>query len=129
MDELVFPDGILYHPEHTWLKMLDDATALVGISDFAQQQLGEVAFVDLPAASAHFSTGEEFGVIESVKAVSSLHMPVSGTVTHVNDSLVSEPSLVNASPYEDGWMVTIVLDPGARMEHLLSGAVYAALLR
>jgi glycine cleavage system H protein len=129
MSNLCFPDDILYHHEHTWLKVVDDMHALVGISDFAQEQLGEVAYVDLPAVNTHFSAGEEFGSVESVKAVNNLYMPVNGLVSAVNDSLDSEPSLVNTSPYEKGWMLKITLDPESGKDNLKSAAEYASLVR
>lgn len=118
MSELIFPEDLLYHQEHTWARILDDAIALVGITDFAQDQLGEVAFVDLPAVGSRFGAGEEFGTVESIKAVSSLHMPIDGTVTAINDKLESDPSLVNTAPYDDGWMLRIELDENADRTHL-----------
>lgn len=129
MSELTFPEDILYHPEHTWVRIADDNTALVGISDFAQEQLGEVAFVDLPAVGSRFAAGDEFGTVESLKAVSSLYMPITGTVTAVNDALADEPTLVNTSPYGDGWMLRIALAPDAERSQLLDAPGYAALIK
>jgi len=126
MSELTYPEELLYHPEHTWVRIADDGTAVVGITDFAQEQLGEVAFVDLPAAGSRFGAGEEFGTVESIKAVSSLHMPIEGTVAEVNDSLGSDPSLVNTSPYGDGWMLRITVAEGADRSQLKDCHEYAA---
>ncbi|WP_432734542.1 glycine cleavage system protein GcvH [Maridesulfovibrio sp. FT414] len=126
MSELIFPEGILYHPEHTWVRIAEDNTAVVGITDFAQDQLGEVAFVDLPSAGAQFSAGDEFGSVESIKAVSSLYMPISGTVSEVNEALEDECSLVNTSPYADGWMLRITLAADADKSHLLNSGEYEA---
>ncbi len=126
MSELNFPEDLLYHPEHTWVRVNADNTAVVGITDFAQEQLGEVAFVDLPAVGAEFSTGAEFGTVESIKAVSSLHMPITGTVTDVNENLASDPSLVNTHPYGDGWMLRITVTPDADKAHLKNNTDYAA---
>jgi len=126
MSELTFPEELLYHPEHTWVRIANDGTAVVGITDFAQEQLGEVAFVDLPSAGSKFGAGEEFGTVESIKAVSSLHMPIEGTVTEVNDNLGSDPSLVNTSPYGDGWMLRITVADGADRTQLKSRVDYAA---
>lgn len=126
MSELIFPEDILYHPEHTWVRIGNDGTAVVGITDFAQEQLGEVAFVDLPSAGARFGAGEEFGTVESIKAVSSLHMPIEGTVTEVNDALGQDPSLVNTSPYGDGWMLRITVAADADRTQLKSCQDYAA---
>jgi len=125
MSGLTFPEDILYHPEHTWVRIEDDNTAVVGITDFAQEQLGEVAFVDLPSAGAQFVAGSEFGTVESIKAVSSLHMPIDGTVTEINENLGSDPSLVNTSPYGDGWMLRITVADGADRAQLKNPQEYA----
>lgn len=124
MSELTFPDGFLFHPEHTWLRVNGDGTAHVGISDFAQDQLGEVAFVDLPAPGAAFEAGGEFGTVESIKAVNSLFMPVAGTVLAVNEALSDDPSLVNTAPYTDGWMLHITPASGDDAAKLMDGAAY-----
>jgi glycine cleavage system H protein len=124
ISELCFPDDILYHTKHTWIKMLDHTSALVGISDFAQEQLGEVAYVDLPSVEAQFSTDDAFGAVESIKAISNIYMPVNGTVIAVNNVLSSKPYLVNASPYGEGWMLKIVLAVKASKDHLKSSADY-----
>lgn len=126
MSELTFPDDLLYHPEHTWVRIAADGTAVVGITDFAQDQLGEVAFVDLPSVGTIFAEGAEFGTVESIKAVSSLHMPITGTVTEVNDSLGSDPSMVNTSPYGDGWMLRITVDADADRAQLKNSQDYTA---
>lgn len=126
MSELNFPETILYHPEHTWVRIHEDGSAVVGITDFAQEQLGEVAFVDLPAVGANFAAGTEFGTVESLKAVSSLYMPIDGTVAEVNESLGSDPSLVNTSPYGDGWMLRITVAAGADRAQLKDSKEYAA---
>ena len=125
MSELTFPAELLYHPEHTWVLINDDNTAVVGISDFAQEQLGEVAFVDLPEAGEHFGAGEEFGSVESIKAVSNLYMPISGTVTELNEGLEDVPEDVNISPYKAGWMMRITVDEAADKSQLLSSEAYA----
>ncbi|WP_320006088.1 glycine cleavage system protein GcvH [Maridesulfovibrio sp.] len=125
MSELTFPAELLYHPEHTWVLINDDNTAVVGISDFAQEQLGEVAFVDLPEAGEHFEAGEEFGSVESIKAVSNLYMPISGTVTEINEGLEDVPEDVNISPYKEGWMLRITVDEGADKSQLMNSEAYA----
>lgn len=126
MSALTYPENILYHPEHTWVRIEADGSAVVGITDFAQDQLGEVAFVDLPSAGSRFAAGDEFGTVESIKAVSSLHMPIEGTVTEVNADLGSDPSLVNTSPYGDGWMLRITVVSGAAREQLKNSQDYQA---
>ncbi|TIH15682.1 glycine cleavage system protein GcvH [Marinifilum sp. JC120] len=125
MSELTFPADVLYHPEHTWVLINDDNTAVVGITDFAQDQLGEVAFVDLPSADDYFDVGEEFGSVESIKAVSNLYMPISGTVTEVNEGLEDAPEDVNTSPYKEGWMLRITIDADADKCQLLNHEDYA----
>ncbi|UZP66620.1 glycine cleavage system protein GcvH [Desulfovibrio mangrovi] len=129
MSELTYPEDILYHAEHTWVRIADDNTAVVGITDFAQDQLGEVAFVDLPSVGSAFAAGDEFGTVESIKAVSSLHMPVSGTVTAVNEALGSDPSHVNTSPYGEGWMLRITVAADADRSHLMNDQDYAGQLK
>ena len=128
MSERTFPEDLLYHPEHTWVRIADDNTAVVGITDFAQEQLGEVAFVDLPSTGSSFSAGDEFGTVESIKAVSSLHMPITGTVTEVNEQLEDDPELVNTSPYGDGWMLRITIEADADKSQLLDSEKYASQL-
>lgn len=128
MSELTFPEDILYHPEHTWVRIADDNTAVVGITDFAQEQLGEVAFVDLPEIGSTFAASDEFGTVESIKAVSSLHMPIAGTVTAINEALEDEPSDVNTAPYGDAWMIRITVDADADKSQLLDSPKYAAQL-
>ena len=126
MSELTYPATVQYTKEHTWLRVESDGTAYVGITDFAQDQLGEVAFVDLPSAGAEFAAGAEFGTVESIKSVSALYMPINGTVIAVNDELSSAPSTVNVGPYTDGWMLHIKLADNADRSLLLSAADYQA---
>ena len=126
MSALHYPEDLHYSKEHTWLREADDGTALVGISDFAQDQLGEVAFVDLPAVGKLFASNGEFGTVESIKAVNALYMPVAGTVLAVNPALAADPSLVNTSPYADGWMIKIQIPADADRAFLLNAADYKA---
>lgn len=128
MSELTYPDDILYHGEHTWVRIIDDNAAVVVITDFAQEQLGEVAFVDLPSEGDHFPAGDEFGTVESIKAVSALHMPIAGTVTEVNQALEDDPSQVNTAPYGDGWMLRITIDADADKSQLMNNKDYSAQL-
>ena len=101
--------GLWFTEDHEWIRIDDDAGAVVGITDYAQDQLGELVFVELPEVGAELDQGEEGAVIESVKAAGELKIPVSGTVTEVNDSLVDEPGQVNADPLGDGWFFRIQL--------------------
>ncbi len=98
----------------------------VGLTDFAQDQLGEVVYVELPEVGKDVTSGEPFGIIESVKAVSDLHVPLGGEVTARNDALLDTPELVNSSPYGEGWMLTIRLSDPAEADSLLSAADYRA---
>ena len=112
LDELTFPGDVRYAEDHEWVKV-DGDTAKIGISDYAQDQLGDIVFVELPEVGDTFRKGEEFGTVESVKAVSELYIPVSGEVTAINPALDDSPDLVNTRPYDDGWMIEIkVSDPG-----------------
>ena len=126
MSALQYPDTLKYSKEHTWLREEGDGTACVGISDFAQDQLGEVAFVDLPAVGKSFDGNAEFGTVESIKAVNALYMPIAGTVLAVNEALASDPSAVNTAPYTDGWMIKIRIADGADRGFLLAAADYPA---
>jgi glycine cleavage system H protein len=115
------PENRTYLESHEWVEASDD-TARIGISDFAQDELGDVVFVELPAEGDDVEAGEEFGVVESIKAVSDLYSPVSGTVTAVNDALTNEPELVNDDPFGEGWMLEVEVSGEA--DDLLSAAEY-----
>ena len=128
LDQLALPENLRYTDEHVWL-CVEGETATVGISDFAQDQLGEIAFVDLPAEGAHFGAGDEFGAVESLKSVNPLYMPVAGTVLAANEELEAAPTLVNISPYEKGWMLRIKLDSAADAAALPDSAAYKTLLQ
>jgi len=117
------PDDIRYLESHEWTTV-DDATVRVGISDFAQDELGDVVFVELPTAGDEVTAGEAFGVVESIKAVSDLYAPISGTVTAVNEALFDRPELVNESPYDDGWMLEVEPSDGVDEEETLTAAEY-----
>ncbi|PSP53400.1 glycine cleavage system protein H [Halobacteriales archaeon QH_3_68_24] len=118
------PDDLHYLDTHEWVRVTD-GTARIGISDFAQDELGDVVFVDLPADGEAVTAGEDFGVVESIKAVSDLYSPVSGTVTAVNDALESEPELLNEDPYGEGWLVEVELDDESELDDLLDADAYA----
>ena len=118
-----FPEELRYTAEHEWVRLDEDA-GTVGITDFAQDQLGDVVYVELPEVGTAVTRGEVFGTIESVKAVSELFAPLSGEVTARNEALSDAPELVNASPYEDGWLVTLQLKNSAEVDDLLDAAAY-----
>ena len=124
------PDGLLYTRDHEWLR-LDGAApdeAVVGVTAFAQDQLGDVVYLDLPAAGAALTAGERFGEIESVKTVSDLYAPVSGEAIAVNEALIERPELVNSSPYGEGWLLRVRVADASELEALLDAAAYRALL-
>ena len=128
LDQLALPENLRYTDEHVWL-CVEGETATVGISDFAQDQLGEIAFVDLPAVGTTYKNGQEFGTVESLKSVNALFMPVAGAVLEVNEALESTPTLVNAKPYNEGWMLRIRMDDPAEAATLADSAAYLNLLR
>lgn len=117
-----FPQAYQYTPEHEWI----DAEGRVGITDFAQEQLGDVVFVELPAVGSPVRRGEAFGVVESVKSVSDLLSPVDGEVEEVNAELATHPERVNSDPHGAGWMVRIRVTGGR--DHLLDAAAYRRLI-
>jgi glycine cleavage system H protein len=118
------PSDLKYAKSHEWLKLAADGTALVGITDYAQNSLGDITFVQLPKVGAVLKAGETFGVVESVKAASDVYAPVAGTVIEVNQALDANPEKVNASPYADGWMLKLKLDDPAGANTLLTATDY-----
>ena len=117
------PADLRYDREHEWVRV-EGAAAVIGISDFAQDQLGEVVYVDLPSAGDELVAGDTFGEIESVKSVSELFAPVSGTVLEVNDDLDAAPESINSDPYGAGWMVKIALADPSQLDALMSAGDY-----
>ena len=124
----MYPEDLKYNPEHTWLKMEGADVVRVGITQYAQEQLKEVVFVDLPEPGTVVTHMEPFGTIESVKATNDLFSPVTGTVIEVNTALKDEPGLVNQDPYGKGWMITVRLSNPAELGKLASAADYRALV-
>lgn len=115
------PDDLLYSKEHEWLRTGD---GVIGITHHAQDELGEVVYVELPKVGDKFDSGDTFGTVESVKAVSELFMPVSGEVVAINESLVDAPENVNKDPYGNGWMIRIKIADAAQAGHLMSAQAY-----
>ena len=127
-DELTgVPEDLHYTAEHEWLRVEGDVV-VVGITDHAQEQLGDVVYVDLPPAGAQVQTGQPFGEVESTKSVSDLFSPVSGTIAERNDELEDRPELINDDPYGEGWMVRISLENGKLPDGLLDAAGYRELI-
>ncbi len=117
------PKELLYTEEHEWV-LVEDDTATVGITDYAQGELGDIVFVELPNVDDEVTQAEPFGTIEAVKAVSDLFAPVSGKVLEVNDALQDEPEIINRSPYDEGWMLKIKISDRSELDGLLSPEDY-----
>ncbi|MDN5900191.1 MAG: glycine cleavage system protein GcvH [Brachybacterium sp.] len=115
---------LLYSKDHEWVRVESDGAAVVGVTDFAAEQLGDVVYVDLPEVDDEITAGTEMGEIESTKSVSDLFSPITGTVTEINQAVVDSPELVNSSPFEEGWLVKVSFD--ALPEDLMNGADYTA---
>ena len=115
-------EGLLYAKSHEWVKV-EGEFAIIGISDFAQEELGDISYVDFPEAGDEISAGDVFGAIESVKAASDLYSPVSGTVEEINEELEDSPEKVNEAPY-DAWIIKIKMSSPAELESLLDAAAY-----
>lgn len=120
-----FPENLRYTKDHEWV-LLDGNTATVGITDFAQGELGDIVYIDIPDKNASVSQHDVFGTVEAVKTVSDLFMPVTGTIIEVNPKLESNPELVNSDPYGDGWMIKMTVSDPADVQALMDAAAYAA---
>jgi len=122
-----YPEGLRYTEEHEYLKATDeDGVYLVGITDYAQGELGDIVYLELPDSGASFARMDTFGTIEAVKAVSDLYCPVAGEIVEVNGDLDDDPSLVNSDPYGSGWMVKLRVSDTAEVDALMDAAAYAA---
>ena len=123
------PPDLKYSKEHEWVKTETDTVVVIGITEFAQENLGDVVFVEIPDVGADLTQFEKMGEIESVKAVSDLFSPVSGRVMERNEALIDSPELVNEGPYEQGWMLKIELSNASELDGLLSVGDYEAFLK
>jgi glycine cleavage system H protein len=128
VSELQLPDDVRYTEDHEWARAEGEKTK-AGISDYAQDQLGDIVYVELPQAGDSFDKGQEFGTVESVKAVAELYMPVGGTILAVNSALEKSPELVNKDPYGDGWMIEVQPSDPAEFEALMIKDVYLETLK
>lgn len=117
-----------YSKSHEWVMKANDGTITIGITDHAQDALGDLVFIDLPELETEIKAGEEFGVIESVKAASDLYAPISGEVIDVNENVMTDPSLINKDPYGDGWILKVKADDESEIDSLLTSDEYSALL-
>lgn len=122
-----FPAELRYTKEHEWIR-LDGSEATIGITDFAQHQLGDIVYVDISTIGKSLAADEVFGTVEAVKTVSDLFLPVAGTILSVNPLLEKQPELVNTDPYGDGWMIKITVADAASVEGLMDSNAYSALV-
>lgn len=122
-----FPPSLRYTKEHEWIKV-EGSTATIGITDFAQKELGDIVYVEVEHIGKELEAGVVFGTVEAVKTVSDLFLPVSGTITELNPALGSAPELVNSDPYGQGWMIKMTVKNPADIEKLLDAAAYEALV-
>lgn len=121
------PENLLYTKDHEWIR-IEGQTATVGITDFAQAELGDIVFIEIETQGESLASGDTFGTIEAVKTVSDMFMPVSGEITEVNPDLDKSPDLVNKDPYGKGWMIKIKVNDPAEAENLLDAAKYKELI-
>jgi len=128
IDELNLPDDLRYATDHEWTKLEGDKVK-IGIDDYAQDQLGDIVFVELPEVGATLSKGEEFGTVESVKAVSELFMPIGGEILAINAALEDTPEHVNNNPYNEGWMIEVKPSDVSEMDALMDKDAYLKLLK
>jgi glycine cleavage system H protein len=121
---MTFPDDLRYTEDHEWLRLNDDGTATVGITDFAQSELGDIVFVEVEPDGTELGEGDVFGTVEAVKTVSELYMPVAGTLVAFNEELEIAPEAVNEDCYGEGWMVKIELDDPSSLDDLMDAEAY-----
>ncbi len=118
------PEDLMYTVEHEWIRVLDDGRVRIGITDYAQDQLGDVVYVELPVVDKAFAPGDLMAEIESTKSVGEVYAPISGSVVAVNDAVVGQPDLINGSPYAEGWLVEIAIDGEMPSDGFLDAAAY-----
>jgi len=123
-----FPAGLKYTKEHEWVQQESGNTFLVGITDYAQRELGDIVYVEVETIGKTMQAGEVFGTVEAVKTVSDLFLPVSGTISELNPALAAAPDLVNTDPYEKGWMIKLTVTDPADVARLLDAGAYEALV-
>jgi glycine cleavage system H protein len=123
-----FPDNLRYTKDHEWIKMEDDHIAVIGITDFAQQELGDIVYVEVETVGKSLGAETVFGSVEAVKTVSDLYLPVSGTITELNPALSDSPELVNSDPYGAGWMIKLKVDNPEDIKKLMDARAYGELV-
>jgi len=122
-----YPAGLKYTKDHEWIS-IDGDVATIGITDFAQRELGDIVYIDINSSGKSLSAEEIFGTVEAVKTVSDLFLPAAGTITEVNPALEANPELVNSDPYGEGWMVKVKLDNASDIDALMDAAAYEAMV-
>ena len=122
------PNDLFYAETHEWVRLNDDGTVTVGITDHAQEQLGDLVFVETPEVDAVVSTTDAIAVVESVKAASDIHAPINGTIIDCNPALAEEPELVNTEPYNEGWLFTMQPEDATEVEELMDQEAYEAFI-
>ena len=127
INELNVPDDLYYTEDHEWVRVKGE-TVTIGVSDYAQDQLGDIVFVEMPASGDQFKKGDEFGTVESVKAVAELYMPIGGEVIQTNQALEDAPELLNQSPYAEGWILEIKPEDSSQLETILDKGAYLKML-
>lgn len=123
-----FPSELKYTKDHEWIKLVDGNIALVGVTEYAQSELGDIVFVDINTVGSSFKADDVFGTVEAVKTVSDLFLPVDAKIVEVNPALESKPELINSDPYSEGWMAKIELENPADLDGLLDAEAYKALV-
>jgi glycine cleavage system H protein len=128
INDLNLPDDVKYTKSHEWAK-ISDGIVTIGLNDYAQDQLGEIVFVELPETDDTFSKGDEFGSVESVKAVSEIYIPISGEIVEINEDLEDAPELVNESCYDKGWLIKVKPEDVSQLDDLFDKAAYLDILK
>ena len=122
------PEALLYTKDHEWIQLHEDSTATVGVTDYAQESLGDITFVEFPLVGESLKRGDTFGVVESVKAASDLYMPLDAEVLEINGEVDAEPELLNSDPYQKGWLLKIRLTDPSQVVALLKADAYAGII-
>jgi len=125
---VTYPQEFLYTKDHEWIRV-DESIGTIGITDYAQKELGDIVFVELPKPGDHVTAGESFGTVESVKAVSEIYSPISGEVTAANTKLQNSPELLNADPHGDGWLIRVLLTDRRETEKLMTSDEYEGYIK
>jgi len=128
INELDVPDNLYYTEDHEWVRVKGE-NVTIGVSDYAQDQLGDIVFVEMPASGDQFKKGDEFGTVESVKAVAELYMPIGGEVIQVNQALEDAPELLNQSPYAEGWIIEVKPEDASQLESMLNKEAYLKMVQ